>query len=313
MLLVLFCGKNPVSRLHRVKKRFSHIAVLKGGISKERGVSLWSGAAVAGGLRQAGYIVDEIDIDGPNFIVPAGVEAVFIALHGDFGEDGQIQRILEQKHIPYTGADPQASRLAFSKNLAKDILTRHKIVTPVYEILRPGQKRTLSLPVIVKPTRQGSSFGVHRVLREDEWVAALAEAMTYNNEALVEEYIAGRELTVGIVGNDVLPVIEIRAPEGNYDFHAKYTKGVTEYLVPAPLAKEHTGLCQRLAWETYSALQCRGFGRVDLRLSPEGRMYVLELNTIPGFTETSLLPKAAKAAGCSFSNLCERIMEMATI
>jgi D-alanine-D-alanine ligase len=296
-----------------MSKRFNHVAVLKGGFSKEREVSLRSGSAVAGGLRQAGYIVDEIDINGPDFVVPAGVEAVFIALHGDFGEDGQIQRILEQKHIPYTGADPQASWLAFAKNLAKDILVRHKIATPVYEILRPGQKRTLSLPVIVKPTRQGSSFGVHMVRQEHEWTAALAEAMTYNNEALVEEYIDGRELTVGIVGNEVLPVIEIRAPEGNYDFHAKYTKGVTEYIVPAPLEKEQTTLCQRLAWETYCALQCRGLGRVDLRLSPEGRMYVLELNTIPGFTETSLLPKAAKAAGCGFTNLCERIMEMAMI
>jgi D-alanine-D-alanine ligase len=296
-----------------MKKRFLHVAVLKGGISKEREVSLRSGAAVAGGLRQAGYIVDEIDIAGPDFTVPAGVEAVFIALHGDFGEDGQIQRILEQKHILYTGADPQASWLAFAKNLAKDILMRHKIATPVYEILRPGQKRTLPLPVIVKPTRQGSSFGVHRVLRENEWTTALADAMNYNHEVLVEKYIAGRELTVGIVGNDVLPVIEIRAPEGNYDFHAKYTKGVTEYIVPAQLEKEQTALCQRLAWKTYGALQCRGMGRVDLRLSPEGRMYVLEINTIPGFTETSLLPKAAKAAGCSFSNLCERIMEMAMI
>lgn len=296
-----------------MSKRFNRVAVLKGGFSNEREVSLRSGAAVADGLRQAGYIVDEIDIGGPDFIVPAGVEAAFIALHGNFGEDGQIQRILEQRHIPYTGADPHASRLAFAKNLAKDILMRHKIATPVYEILRPGQKRTLPLPVIVKPTREGSSFGVHRVLHENEWTAALADAMTYNNETMVEEYIAGRELTVGIVGNDVLPVIEIRAPEGNYDFHAKYTKGVTEYLVPAPLKKEQTGLCQRLAWETYCALQCRGFGRIDLRLSPESRMYVLELNTIPGFTETSLLPKAARVAGCSFSNLCERIMEMAMI
>jgi len=118
---------------------------------------------------------------------------------------------------------------------------------------------------------------------------------------------------VGIVGTEVLPVIEIRAPEGNYDYHAKYTKGATEYLVPAPLKKEETILCQRLAWETYCALQCRGLGRVDLRLSPAGGLYVLELNTIPGFTETSLLPKAAKSAGYSFPALCELIMEMAAI
>ncbi len=296
-----------------MKKRFSRVAVLKGGFSKEREVSLRSGAAVAEGLRQAGYVVDEVDILDKDFTVPSGVEAAFITLHGIFGEDGQIQQILEQKHIPYTGAGPQASWLAFAKNLAKDIMTRHKISTPVYEILRQGHARTLPLPVVVKPIRQGSSFGVHRVLLEDEWPTALAEAMTYNNEVLVEEYIAGQELTVGIVGQEVLPVIEIRAPEGNYDFHAKYTKGVTEYIVPAPLAEEHTALSQRLALETYHALQCRGLGRVDLRLSPDGRIYVLELNSIPGFTETSLLPKAAKAAGYSFPSLCERIIEMAMI
>lgn len=296
-----------------MKKRFSRVAALKGGFSKEREVSLRSGTAVAGGLRQAGYVVREIDIGGPDFTIPAGVEAVFIALHGDFGEDGQIQRILAQRHIPYTGANSEGSRLAFAKNLTKDILARRRIATPPYEILRPGQKRALPLPVIVKPTRQGSSFGVHRVLRENEWTAALAEAMTYNNEVLVEEYIDGRELTVGIVGSEILPVIEIRAPEGNYDYHAKYTKGITEYLVPAPLEKEQTDLAQRLAWETYCALQCRGLGRVDLRLSPKGGVYVLELNTIPGFTETSLLPKAARAAGYSFPTLCERIMETAML
>lgn len=296
-----------------MNKRFKHVAVLKGGFSKEREVSLRSGAAVAGGLRQAGYVVQEIDIGGPEFTIPAGVEAVFIALHGDFGEDGQIQRILAQRHIPYTGADPEGSWLAFAKNLTKDILVRRGIATPPYEILRPGQKRTLPLPVVVKPTRQGSSFGVHRVLRENEWDDALAEALSYNSEALVEQYIDGRELTVGIVDREILPVIEIRAPEGNYDYNAKYTKGVTEYLVPAPLEKEHADSAQRLARETYGALRCRGLGRVDLRLSPKDGIYVLELNTIPGFTETSLLPKAAKAAGYSFSALCGRIMETAMI
>jgi D-alanine-D-alanine ligase len=296
-----------------MSRKFKQVEVVKGGFSKEREISLRSGAAVANGLRQAGYSVREIDVTGPDFTVPSGVEAVFIALHGEFGEDGQIQKILAGKNIPYTGANAEGSWLAFSKDLAKDILVRRKIATPAYEILQPGRKRTLPLPVIVKPVRQGSSFGVHRVLLESEWPDALAEALTYNNEVLVEEYIAGQELTVGIVDDEVLPVIEIRAPEGNYDFYAKYTKGVTEYLVPAPLEKEYTSLCQRLARETYNALQCRGLGRVDLRLSAGNSAYVLELNTIPGFTETSLLPKAAKAAGYDFSALCERIMETAMI
>lgn len=296
-----------------MKHKFNCVAVLKGGFSKEREVSLRSGAAIAGGLRQSGYATEEIDITGKEFSLPRGVEAAFIALHGDFGEDGRVQKILEQMRLPYTGANPEASWLAFSKNLAKAILTQNGIATPAYELLRPGQKRTLPLPVIVKPVRQGSSFGVHRVSRETDWVKALEEAMSYNNEVLVEEYIAGRELTVGIVDHEILPVIEIKAPEGNYDYRAKYTKGVTEYLVPAPLAKKTARLSQQLAWDTYCALKCRGLGRVDLRLAPDGKVYVLELNTIPGFTETSLLPKAAGAAGYGFPALCERIMETAAL
>ena len=290
-----------------------HVAVLKGGVSREREVSLRSGEAVARGLRQCGYTVDEVDIRGPDFSLPEGVEAVFIALHGDFGEDGKIQEILARRNMPYTGAGPEASWMAFAKNLTKDILVRNGIATPRYEILRPGQPRSLKLPVVVKPTRQGSSFGVHRVRRESEWPAALEDAMAYNGEALVEEFIGGRELTVGIVGNEVLPIIEISAPDGNYDYHAKYTRGATRYLVPAPLEPALETLCRDLAARTYRALNCRGLGRVDLRLSPDSRLYVLELNTIPGFTETSLLPKAAGAAGCDFNNLCRRIMEMAMI
>ena len=190
---------------------------------------------------------------------------------------------------------------------------RHGIPTPVFEVLRPGQVRTLPLPVIVKPVRQGSSFGCHKVTAEAGWPAALADAMTYNGEALVEAYIDGKELTVGIVDDEILPVIEIRAPDNNYDYRAKYTKGVTEYLVPAPIDAGTTRLCQDLSARTYRALDGRGMGRVDLRMSPDGRMYVLELNTIPGFTETSLLPKAARVAGYAFPALCDRIIRTAAV
>lgn len=294
-------------------QKFKRVAVLKGGYSKEREVSIHSGDAVANGLRQAGYLVDEIDVNGSDFGVPDGVEAAFIALHGEFGEDGQIQRVLEGRQIPYTGAGPDASWVAFSKNLSKNILVRNAISTPAYEILREGQKRTMPLPVVVKPVRQGSSFGVHRVMSEDAWDDCRMEAMSYNGEVIVEQYIEGRELTVGIVGAEVLPVVEIRAPEGNYNYVAKYTKGVTEYLVPAPLKPEEGELCRRLARATFHALNCRGIARIDIRMMDDGRAYVLELNTIPGFTETSLLPKAAKAAGYSFPVLCARIIEMATL
>lgn len=294
--------------------KFKHVAVLKGGFSKEREVSLRSGAAIANGLRQNGYEIEEIDITGTDFSIPPGVEAAFIALHGDFGEDGRIQRILEERQIPYTGAGSEASWLAFAKDRTKEILVRRGIATPSYEILsRQQQGRKKSLPVVVKPTRQGSSFGVHLVFDENTWNDSLADALSYNGEVLVEAYIDGRELTVGIVDHEILPVIEIQAPAGNYDYRAKYTKGLTEYLVPAPIEKQTAQLSQQLAWDTYCALNCRGLGRVDLRLAPDGKLYVLELNTIPGFTETSLLPKAAKAAGYSFPALCERIMETAAL
>ncbi|MBU4366919.1 MAG: D-alanine--D-alanine ligase, partial [Kiritimatiellae bacterium] len=220
---------------------FRNVAVLMGGPSLEREVSLRSGRAVTEGLRQAGYEVVEVDVKdrtrrpGRTFDLPPQVEAVFIALHGEFGEDGQVQDILTRKKVPYTGSRPEASRIAFDKVRSKQILVQHGIPTPAFEVLRPGQARTLPLPVVVKPVRQGSSFGCHKVTAEADWPEALADAMTYNGEALVEAYIDGKELTVGIVEKEVLPVIEIRAPNDNYDYRAKYTKGVTEYLVPAPL------------------------------------------------------------------------------
>lgn len=295
------------------KRRFERVAVLKGGVSIEREVSLRSGAAVAQGLRQAGYQVTEVDVTSRSLDLPAAIEAVFIVLHGEFGEDGQVQALLEQRRIPYTGANPGGSLLAFDKGLTKHLLARHGIATADYELLRQGQARTLPLPVVVKPVRQGSSFGVHKVTAESEWAPALADALRYAGEAMVETYIEGKELTVGVVDGEVLPVIEIRAPDNNYDYRAKYTKGVTEYLVPAPITEAETRRAQELARQTFHALNCRALGRIDLRLRPDGRMYVLELNSIPGFTETSLLPKAAAAAGYDFSSLCDRILQLAAI
>jgi len=257
--------------------------------------------------------VTEVDIRGRTFDLPASVDAVFIVLHGEFGEDGQVQALLEERGVPYTGSGPEASRLAFDKERSKRVLLKRGVATPAFEVLCSGDRRTLALPVVVKPVRQGSSFGVHRVLDEREWNTALADAMTYNDEVIVEPFIDGRELTVGLVGDEVLPVIEIRAPDNNYDYRAKYTKGLTEYLVPAPLDQARTEQCRDLAWRTYQALGGRGMGRVDLRMAPDGAMYVLELNTIPGFTETSLLPKAAGVAGYTFAQLCDRIIHLAAL
>jgi len=292
-------------------RRFRKVAVLKGGFSAEREVSLRSGAAVAKGLREAGYEVEEVEVKDAEPILPRGVEAAFVALHGEFGEDGGIQRRLSSMGIPYTGSDPKASEAAFDKVLTKKLLQAADVPTPRYELVRKGGRRTMPLPVVVKPPRQGSSIGVSKVFSETQWPGALADALKYDTEAMVEEYISGRELTVGIVGDTVLPVVEIVAPGGWYDYTAKYTSGQSEYRVPAPLDEDTVRRCSRAAMGTFKALGCRGMGRVDIRLREDGAIFVLELNNIPGFTETSLLPKSAREAGISFPELCARIMELA--
>ena len=294
-------------------ERFNNVAVLMGGPSAERAVSLRSGAAVARGLRAAGYAVTEVDPQDGQLRLDAHIEAAFVALHGAFGEDGAVQALLRQRALPYTGAGVEASRTAFDKLSSKRIFVSHGIPTPDYEVLGPGAARTLPLPVVVKPVRQGSSIGLQRVFQEADWAPALADALRYEGGVLVERYIAGRELTVGFVGEEALPVLEIRAPDGWYDYAAKYTAGLTEYLVPAPLPEATARACQDLARRVFAALGGRDLGRVDLRMSPAGELFVLELNTIPGFTETSLLPKAARVAGLEFPELCDRIMRRATV
>jgi len=295
-------------------KPFRRVAVLKGGPSTEREVSLRSGTAVANGLRQAGYRVDEIDVTAPALDVPGGVEAVFIALHGAFGEDGQMQSLLESQRIPYTGSGVEASRVSFDKRLSKALMMRHAIPTPAFEVLTAGQPHSLPLPVVIKPPCQGSTIGIHKVDAESQWAAAFADAVRYDGAVLVEAYIPGRELTVGVVGDSALPVIEIVAPNQWYDYDAKYsgTRG-TQYLVPAPLNAETEASCKRIALATFRALGCRGMGRIDFRMDPGGGLFVLELNNIPGFTATSLLPKAARCAGLEFPDLCDYIMRMARL
>jgi D-alanine-D-alanine ligase len=285
---------------------------LKGGFSAERDISLRSGEAVARGLRSCGYAVTEVDIESDAFDVPVAADAVFIALHGEFGEDGGVQEILDRKGIPYTGSGPEACRLAFDKRLTREALGSAGIAVPEGRIVtKPSPLSPLPLPVVVKPTRQGSSFGCHRVIDPDDWHLAVRDALSYHAEAVVEAFIPGRELTVGIVGDRALPVVEIRAPAGEYDYRAKYTAGLTEYLCPAPLKVAETEAAQELALKVFKALGASGFGRVDFRMTPDGELFVLELNSIPGFTETSLLPKAAQVAGLRFSELCDRILNLA--
>lgn len=286
------------------------IAVLKGGVSGEREVSLRSGAAIAGGLRAAGYSVTEIDVVDRGVVLPAGTDAVFIALHGEFGEDGDVQAILDHSGVPYTGSGAASSRASFDKITTKERLLETGIPTPPFEILHDGTPPTLPLPLVVKPACQGSTIGIHCVQREEEWAAACADAQRYGR-SLAERYIPGRELTVGVVGDVALPVGEIVAPDAWYDYEAKYTSGKTRYIFPAELDDETAARCRHLALATFRALDCRGFGRVDFRMDDDGEPTVLEINTIPGFTETSLLPKAAAAAGISFAELCVMIVELA--
>lgn len=292
-------------------KKYRKVVVLKGGISSEREVSLRSGSAIAQGLRDDGYDVTEIDVESREFIIPEGIEAAFVALHGTFGEDGEIQQQLEALKVPYTGSGPESCHVAFDKELTRHRLEAFGIPVPAGEILTEASIRTIPVPLVVKPPREGSSVGCHLVFEESQWADAFADAVGYSGRALVEEYIPGRELTVGVVAGQVLPVVEIKTASEWYDFDAKYVTGDTQYVVPAELPPEKASELQAIALKTFEALGARGFGRVDFRLSPEGRPYVLELNSIPGFTATSLLPKAAQAVGIEFPELCGRIMELA--
>ncbi len=294
-----------------MKNNYNKVAVLKGGPSAEREISLKSGAAVARGLREAGYDVCEVDVTARELDLPDGVEAVFIALHGAFGEDGGVQEILEDMGLPYTGSGATGSRMAMDKFLTKQAFDRHGIPSASYQVLREGEELELDLPVVIKPPSQGSSIGVHRVFKEEDWEPAVKDAFQYDSVLLVESYIPGRELTLSVIERSPLPLIEIVAPEGWYGYDAKYTKGATEYIVPAEVDKEIVAEAQRIALEVFDALECEGVGRVDFRLMEDGTLVVLELNTIPGFTETSLLPKAAIAQGMTFSQLCDRIMQSA--
>jgi D-alanine-D-alanine ligase len=287
------------------------VAVLMGGPSDEREVSLASGRAVAEGLRESGFDVLEIDINGRILVLPDGIDAVFIALHGAFGEDGGIQAELSKRGIPYTGSNAEASRKAFDKITCKQIMAANDIPTPAYEVLKIGKTCSMGLPVVIKPARQGSSIGIHLVSEDSGMEAALADAFLYDEQVIAEKYIEGRELTVGIVADEILPIVEIDAPDTWYDYGAKYSDGTSQYFVPAPLDETCRRTCEGYARSLYRAVGCRGLARVDMRYSSDGSVYVLELNSIPGFTETSLLPKAAVHAGMSFNQLCDRVLRTA--
>jgi len=296
------------------KPRPLAITVLLGGPSAEREVSLKSGAAVAQALRSLGHNVTEVDPRTESWELPSGCEVVFLALHGTYGEDGTVQRRLDELGVAYTGCDEESSRIAFDKALSKLRFVAEQVPTPRFEIIdSPTASWPMGWnpPVVLKPVRQGSSVGVQFVERVGDWSTALAEAMRYDSQVLVEETIRGRETTVGILSGEALPIVEVRPRSGRYDYQSKYTAGATEYLCPAPFDKATTAAIQAAALGAFHAVHGRDYSRVDIMVDSEGKPKVLEVNTLPGMTETSLLPKAAAAAGLSYAELCQRMIDLA--
>ena len=286
------------------------IAVLLGGPGPEREVSLRSGAAVARTLRSLGALVQEIDVKDSSLSLPKSIDLAYNMIHGTFGEDGQIQQILERQGIPYTGEGIAGSQLAFDKILSKRAFDEHGVPTGRWHVIAAGQKPRFEVPFVVKSPRQGSSVGVHIIKDFADLDAALEDCFRFGETVIVEEFFSGRELTVGILGDVALPIIEIVPREGFYDYQHKYTKGASEYFVPAPIGDEATQAVQYAALAAKRALGLEIYSRVDVILASDGRLNVLEINTIPGMTETSLLPKAAAAAGLDFPTLCERIASL---
>jgi D-alanine-D-alanine ligase len=292
------------------------IAVLMGGPGSERDVSMATGKGVAKALRSLGAEVSEIDVKGADFELPEGTELAFIALHGTFGEDGQVQKILEERGVAYTGEGVLESELAFDKIRSKEAFLQHGVATPYWQIITLGQHPTIPIPLVIKAPRQGSTVGVHIIRNEREVDAAIADASTYDRELLVEKFIHGRELTIGVLGDLALPIIEIIPKGGFYDFTNKYpflnpsAGGGAEHVCPAKISEEQTRAIQELALRAHRALGLRVYSRVDIILPEEGEPSVLEANTIPGMTEASLLPEAAAAAGIGYPELCARIIEL---
>lgn len=283
------------------------VAVLMGGPGSEREVSLRSGAAVCRALEEAGAVVSPLDVRDGSFDLPEGTELAFNVIHGTFGEDGVLQEILDARGIPYTGEGAEGSRTAFDKILSKRAFDAAGVPSASWACLQPGETPRWEPPYVVKSPCQGSSVGVHIVRSAEDVQSALDDCHRYGGEVLLEEFIEGRELTVGILGGVALPVVEIVPREGFYDYKNKYTKGASDYFVPAPLSGAVTEAVQEAALAAHRALGLEVYSRVDVLLAADGRMAVLEANTIPGMTETSLLPKAAAATGISFSRLCTRI------
>ena len=300
---------------NRTEMMTKKIGVLLGGLSAEREVSLKTGNASLRALQQLGYAAVAIDVNQnlPEQLQEAGIEIAFVALHGRFGEDGRVQGLLEMIQIPYTGSGVLASSVAMDKVISKQLLLYHELPTPGFDFMRPGDSavdlhhRCAPLPLVVKPSREGSTIGITIAKSDEDLRAGIELAANLDGTVLIEDFIDGEELTVSVVNGQALPIIQIVPKSGFYDYQAKYNSGDTEYLLPAPIAVDSYQQVQQAAIKACRALGCRGAARVDFMFR-EQKFYCLEVNTIPGMTETSLLPKAAEAAGINFPQLVEQIL-----
>lgn len=297
------------------------VAVLRGGVGREREVSLESGRCVAEALQQGGLevLVSDIRPDDMRILDRRDIDVFFLALHGEFGEDGQLQQVFEDRGLVYTGCGPEASRLAFDKTAAKRLFAAAGVEVPPGVEFGPGgdlmeldrQLEGLGERLVVKPVRQGSSVGVYIVQSRREAISDAQRVRDEFGDCTIESFIQGREITVGILGRQPLPIIEIRSRTGFYDYHAKYIDDRTEYLFDTVEDEAVRVGLANAAMACFDALGCRDFARVDFILADDGTPYVLEINTIPGFTTHSLLPKAAARSGIPMSELCVRIVRMA--
>ncbi len=294
------------------------ITVLCGGPSNERQISLQSGLAIATALESAGHNVKLADIMPDNLwaLDRQPLDLVFIALHGQFGEDGQVQKILENRGIAFCGSDSTASSAAFDKYQAKLKFIDQDIPTPAFDILRDNKNlksamACWSLPVVIKPVKGGSSLGVKIIEDPKDFEPALADLLVDFQEVLIEQYIPGKELTVSILGSEALPIIEVRTDRQFYDYQAKYQDNDTQYLFDIDIEPQQYKNIQDMAMQAARCLSMRDFCRVDLMLGADHQPYILEINTIPGFTAHSLLPKAAERAGMDMTALCSQIVEFA--
>src|SRR6266481_2723920 len=292
------------------------IAVLMGGPGSERDVSLATGRGVSKALRSLGADVVEVDVRDEAFQLPQDVDLAFLTIHGTFGEDGTLQKILEDRGVSYTGEGVEGSRSAFDKFLTKEKFRAHNVVTPEWEVIEVGQRPKIPVPLVVKPPCQGSTVGVVIVKNESEFDSAIKEAGKYDRKLLIEKFVPGRELTIGVLGDQALPILEIIPKGGFYDFNNKYPflnpqgGGGAEHVCPAKIDPNKTKQIQEQALRAFRALGLVVYGRVDVLLSDSGDPFVLEVNNIPGMTETSLLPEAAAAAGINYVDLCARIIAL---